>query len=145
TPSPYPGGLLSYPFFAFHDAGARLFPGSWFSPSMAVAEALRAHCSFELALKWYRRAFDPLNSDCTWMVCDSNSDGGNSDTARQTTGTRGDSNSTCYDSSNVTDEVARRHAVILHYCQTLMDWGDALMRHRSPEAFQQARLIYDTV
>ena len=33
----------------------------------------------------------------------------------------------------------------LHYCQTLIDWGDALMRRgRSPEAFQQARVLYDT-
>ena len=35
--------------------------------------------------------------------------------------------------------------MLLHYCQTLVEWGDALMRRRrSPEAFQQARLIYDT-
>ncbi len=202
NPSPYLGGLLSYPFFAFHDAGARLFPGSWFSPSIAVAEVLRTHCSFELALKWYRRAFDPLNGDCTWMVCDGNPDEGDPGTSGQTTGTTGtqtggtatdvvvgvaesttvpppatspqpagvvmrsaaatdasvaaavttprgrggNSNSTCCDSSKVTDEVARQRAVVLHYCQTLVDWGDALMRRRrSPEAFQQARLIYDTV
>jgi hypothetical protein len=207
TPSPFPGGLLSYPFFAYHDAGARLFPGSWFAPSMAVAEALRARCGFELALKWYKRAFDPLNGDCTWMVCESDSTGtgtgtttqGTSTTQTQTGGTPtgvvvlvqgstdaqtpakeagpaggqvastpapvasapaanapaavapppsrgGDSSSTCCDSSKVTDEVARERAVVLHYCQTLMDWGDALMRRRrSPEAFQQARLIYDTV
>jgi hypothetical protein len=202
VPSPYPGGLLSYPFFAFYDAGARLFPGSWFSPSMAVAEALRVHCGFELALKWYRRAFDPLNGDCTWMVCGGDRDGGNPGTSGQTTGTTGtqtggtatgvvvgvsgstsipppanalrptgvvvrsavatdekapatvtpppsrggNSNSSCCDSSKVTDEAARQRAVVLHYCQTLMDWGDALTRRRrSPEAFQQARLIYDAV
>lgn len=190
-PTSSSGGLLSYPFFAYHDAGARLFPGSWFSPSMAVAEALRARCGFELALKWYRRAFDPLNSDCTWMVCDR--DGSNPGTTSQPqprgTGThtgepatgvagsttvppsagvvdpstaptdgnvpvavttapgRGDhEKSTCCDSSKVTDEVARHRAVVLQYCQTLVDWGDALMRRRrSPEALQQARLIYDTV
>jgi hypothetical protein len=201
TPSPFPGGLLSYPFFAYHDAGARLFPGSWFSPSMAVAETLQAHCRFELALKWYKRSFDPLNSDCTWMVCDGDPAGGNTATTGQGTtgqtpgtpetqskgtaagvvvgvagptnvpapaggvvrsavvtdakvaaavnpppGRGGNSNSRCCDSSKVTDEVARQRAVVLHYCQTLMEWGDALMRHRrSSEAFQQARLIYDTV
>ena len=183
TPSPYPGGLLSYPFFAFHDAGARLFPRSWFSPSMAVAGALRAHCGFELALKWYRRAFDPLSSDCTWMVCNANSGEGdttgqsNVTAGTQTAGTPtgvvagvagstgvpsgaavpeptaavapapghgGNSNSTCCDSSKVTDEVARHRAVVLEYCHTLIEWGDSLMRRRSPEAFQQARLIYDT-
>jgi len=201
TPSPFPGGLLSYPFFAYHDAGARLFPGSWFAPSMAVAEALRARCGFELALKWYKRAFDPLNGDCTWMVCESDTAGAGAGTTGQAAGTTGmqtggtttgvvvpvqgstdgqppakappaggqapstpapaanapaavapppsrggNSSSTCCDSSKVTDEVARERAVVLHYCQTLMDWGDALLRRRrSPEAFQQARLIYDTV
>lgn len=205
TPSPFPGGLLSYPYFAFHDAGARLFPRSWFSPAMAVAEALRTHCSFELALKWYKRAFDPLNGDCTWMVCEGNSAGAGAGTAGQITGTTGqatgtigtqtttgvvvlaqgspntqppanapppasgpapstpaldanapavasppgrggNSSSACCDSSKVTDEVARQRAVTLHYCQTLIEWGDALMRRRhSPEAFQEARLIFDTV
>ena len=188
SPSPYPGGLLSYPFFAYHESGARLFPGSWFSPAMAVAEALRTHCGFELALKWYMRAFDPLNSDCTWMVCNSDLAGGTTGTTGTAGGTatgvvvlaqgqgtsgtgatpgaanpppaanapnpaqsnpapgRGNSYSTCCDSSKVTDEVARHRSVVLHYCQTLVDWGDAVMRRRrSPEAFQQARLIYDTV
>ena len=201
TPSPFPGGLLSYPFFAYHDAGARLFPGSWFSPSMAVAEVLRAHCGFELALRWYKRVFDPLNGDCTWMVCEGDPAGGNTGntgqgTTGQTPGTSGtqtggtatgvvvggagstnvpppaggvvrsavatdanvpaavttppgrgvNSNSKCCDGSKVTDEVARQRAAVLHYCQTLVEWGDALMRRRrSPEAFQQARLIYDTV
>jgi hypothetical protein len=187
----FPGGLFSYPFFAYHDPGARLFPASWFSPSMAVAEALRAHCGFESALKWYKRVFDPLNGNCTWMVCDGDPAGGNTGntgqgTTGQTAGTPGtqtggtttgvavdvagstnvtspavevassavtqtsgrgsNSKSTCCDSSKVTGEVARQRAVVLHYCQTLIEWGDALMRHRrSPEAFQQARLIYDTV
>ena len=30
-PSTYPGGLLSYPFFAYDEPGTRLFPASWFS------------------------------------------------------------------------------------------------------------------
>ncbi|MFM0258419.1 Tc toxin subunit A-related protein [Paraburkholderia sediminicola] len=198
TSSLFPGGLFSYPYFVWNDPGARLFPESWFSPSMAVAEALRAHCDFELALKWYKRVFDPLNSDCTWMVCDDDSAGGSigQGTTGQTPGASGIqptgtatgvvvgvagsnevppptgvnvrspvvtdtnapvavappagggtySNSMCCDSSKVTDEVARQRAVVLHYCQTLIEWGDALMRRRrSPEAFQQARLIYDTV
>ena len=33
----YPGGLPAYPFFAYHEPGARLFPGSWFPVSVAVA------------------------------------------------------------------------------------------------------------
>jgi len=197
SPSPYPGGLLSYPFFAYHDPGAPLFPGSWFSPSMAVAGALRARCGFELALKWYRRAFDPLNSDCAWMVCNSDTGEGNTGTTRSTTSSTGtqtgtltgavvgvagttdvpstsaqpagaaappasttnanpaaisnqpppgraNSTSTCCDSSKVTNEVARHRAVTLEYCNTLMEWGDSLMRRRrSPEAFQQGRLLFD--
>ena len=52
----------------------------------------------------------------------------------------------CCDSTKVTPQGARNRAVILHYCRTLLDWADALMRRRrSPEAFQQARLLYDTV
>src|SRR4029077_7245084 len=57
----------------------------------------------------------------------------------------GNAVSACCDSSKVTDEVARHRAVVLEYCHTLMEWGDALMRRRrSPEAFQQAKLIYET-
>ena len=81
-PHPYPGGLLSYPFFAYHEPGACLYPGSWFSTSVAVAETLRTHCAFETALRWYRRAFDPLTSDCAWMNCEPS--GGTGSTTRGT-------------------------------------------------------------
>jgi Tc toxin complex TcA C-terminal TcB-binding domain len=160
SPSPYPGGLLSYPYFAYHEPGARVFPGAWFATSVAVAETLRTHCAFEAALKWYQRAFDPLTSDCTWMNCDSSrgtgSTTGSSGTVAPVAGTAGEpapqpaagdgnSQSACCDSSKVTDETARNRAVTLLYCQTLMDWGDhAMRRRRSPEAFQIARLMYDT-
>ena len=65
----YPGGLESYPFFVYDQPGTRLFPSSWFSPSLLVAETLRGECKFELALRWYKRSFDPLQNDCTWMKC----------------------------------------------------------------------------
>ena len=65
----YPGGLPSYPFFAYYEPGARLFPASWFAPALAVAGTLRARCAYDLALRWYRRAFDPLQYDCTWVHC----------------------------------------------------------------------------
>jgi hypothetical protein len=45
----------------------------------------------------------------------------------------------------VSDEVARRRAILLHYLETLLQWGDALMRRSSPEAFQQATVIFDTL
>ena len=182
SPSPYPGGLLSYPFFAYEDPGARLFPESWFSPALLVAEALRAHCRFDLALKWYQRAFDPLQRDCTWMICP---DAVNAappthdqiaDEAyhiwEQHGHSRGEENQdwleaereltphsaaiggpadhqneggACCDSANVTDEQARHRTLTLDFCQTLFEWGDALMsRRRAPEAFRQARLLFDT-
>jgi len=164
--SPYPGGLLSYQFFAYHEPGARLFPESWFSPILLVAESLRTHCNFEQALNWYKRGFDPLQSDCTWMKCNddpargtigltnANRDGADTgtvalpapqrDSQRIIGGANGQG--ACCDSSKTTKEVAQNRSLTLHYCETLLHWGDALMRRRhSPEAFQQARLIYDTV
>lgn len=52
----------------------------------------------------------------------------------------------CCDSTDVTDDVVRNRAITLHYCNTLLEWGCHLMRRwRSPEAFQQARLLFDTV
>ena len=180
TPSPYPGGLLSYPFFVYHEPGARLFPASWFSTSLAVAEALRARCGFELALRWYKRAFDPLQHDCAWTHCSEDPPPTPDEIATQAymlweqrgrpegeaeqdwrdaaaslkpshpaaaqPGNDPRRPGACCDSTNVTDAVARHRAVILHYCETLLDWGEALMRRRrSPEAFGQARLMYDTV
>jgi hypothetical protein len=63
---PFPGGLTAYPYFAYFDPGAPLFPFSPFSEAVAVASALRAHCHFEGALKWYGVAFDPLHRDNGW-------------------------------------------------------------------------------
>ncbi len=73
----YPGGLDSYPFFAYDQPGARLFPSSWFSPSLLVAETLRGDCRFELALRWYKRSFDPLQNNCAWVVCNDTTVKGN--------------------------------------------------------------------
>jgi hypothetical protein len=73
-PQPDPtfvNGLLpAYPYFAYVEPGASLFPLSPYAPAVAIAGALRSHCNFEAALKWYRQAFDPLVSDCTWMRCE---------------------------------------------------------------------------
>jgi hypothetical protein len=144
-PSPYPGGLLSYPFFAYHDPGARLFPRSWFPASLVIADTLRAHCRFELALRWYRRPFNPLQRDCAWVHCPDQSQAPSGDgTPVIMSGDGASGRGGCCDSSKVTEEGARNRALVLHYCRTLIDWGDALMRRRrSPEAFQQARVIYD--
>jgi hypothetical protein len=179
TPSPYPLPLISYPFFAYFESGARLFPASWFAPSLLVGNALRAHCHYELALKWYQRAFNPLEQDCAWMHC---SDQGRVPTndqiakeayqiwqqhgrpeaeqtvdwneakamlkAQETTGGSADQTQpgACCDSTKVSRNDTRNRAITLQWCQTAMDWGDAIMRHRrSPEGFEQARTLYDAV
>jgi len=49
----------------------------------------------------------------------------------------------CCRYSCVTDDVARQRAITLDYLDTLLDWGDAIMRHDAPEAFQQARVVFD--
>jgi hypothetical protein len=188
----YPGGLDSYPFFAYDEAGTRLFPSSWFSPSLLIAETLRGDCKFELALQWYKRSFDPLENDCTWMVCTQStvapgqpSQPGDSEIAQEAYAiweqhgrpaneqsqdwfeaekelnqadadpaatenpAEGDGNTetvgACCDSTKVSCATVRNRAVTLHYCETLIEWADRLMhRRRSPEAFQQARLLCDT-
>jgi hypothetical protein len=86
-----------------------------------VAGALRTHCRFEAALKWYEQVFHPLQEDATWCA---------------------DADGLC--DSVVSDEVARHRAVTLGYLETLVAWGDAVMHAGSPEAMQQARLVFDT-
>ncbi|HTY26693.1 MAG TPA: hypothetical protein VMD51_00905, partial [Mycobacterium sp.] len=193
TPPPatgYPGGLLSYPFFAYHQPGERLFPATWFATSMTVAGALRTRCGYELALRWYRRAFDPLGQDCAWTHCDNDTssaaaaaassptreqvaepvdenghlhdqqpgegEGDGQDahpdlphppadtTSPAASTTHTNRPGACCDATKVADQGARNRAVTLNYCRTLVEWGDALMRRgHSPEAFAQARVLYD--
>jgi Tc toxin complex TcA C-terminal TcB-binding domain len=165
-PVPYPGGLIAYPYFGYFHPGARLFPWSIYTPAVAVAHALRAHCRFEAALKWYALAYDPLQQDDTWMRCQPETTsppptGGapspgvppppTVSTTVPPTGVtvvtgQGDGPTTaCCDSTDVSCLVARQRSILLHYLDTLLEWGDALMRRNSPEAFQQARLIFDTM
>jgi hypothetical protein len=117
----YPGGLPVYPHFTYALPGAPVVP-SRFSTAMTVAGALRTHCRFEAALKWYEQVFNPLQEDATWCA--------------------GDADGLC--DSVVSDEDARHRAVTLGYLETLVAWGDAVMHAGSPEAMQQARLIFDT-
>jgi hypothetical protein len=89
VPITYPAGLPAYPFYAYHDPGAPLFPRDWFAPALVVADALRVHCDFELALKWYSRAFDPLRNDCTWMDCSAAESGSTGGPSSATAGAQG--------------------------------------------------------
>jgi hypothetical protein len=166
--STFPGGLPAYPYFAYVDPGASLFPASLFSPALAIACALRTRCRFEAALKWYALLYDPLSLDNTWIHClpptpvpvpddggevpgiavvvptDAAPSHGHGGTHHgQPTEARRDS--ACCDSTDISDAVALNRSVLLHYLQTLLQWGDALMRCHTPEAFQQARVVYDTM
>src|SRR5262249_28912924 len=124
-----------YPYFLYFAPAAQLFPWSIFAPCVAIAEALRARCQFEAALKWYERAFNPLDDDCLWIRCVREDDVEGEDRPRR---------SVCCDSTDVSCDVVRQRSILLAYLDTLLEWADALMRRGAPEAFQQARLILDT-
>jgi Tc toxin complex TcA C-terminal TcB-binding domain len=169
-----PGGLPAYPYFAYHTPGAPLFPPTPYPASISVAAALRAHCQFESALRWYEYTFDPLHSDSAWLRCQEGDDRGD-DGDREDTGgerpvpapaleqPRGRRRSSaevaaahreairsglglcCTDSTVADDDEVRRRSILLHYLETLLDLGGALMRHRpTPEAFAQARIVIET-
>ena len=174
-PDDFPGGLDAYPYFAYVCPGAPVEPVSLFSVAATVAGALRAHCRFESALKWFALEFDPLTADLTWQQCpqdngdngnggngDGNGDGGN--------GNNGDSDGNgepipvrvhapdrlaaiaqrrgdlpCCPTAARDDDVARHRALLLSYLETMLDWADALMCRHTPEAFRQADVIVHTM
>jgi hypothetical protein len=158
---PPPAGLVVYPYFTYFSPGARLYPWSLYAPAIAVADALRTHCRFEAALKWYDLVYNPLLRDNRWALCDAVSDevstpsrGGDNPTEivtlADTNELRMDSvpasqTDCCCDTTAVTCRDARHRSILLHYLDTLLDWGDALMRRNAPEAFQQARVIFDAM
>lgn len=160
--NPYPAGLPAYPYFVYAEPGAPVFPGPLFSPALAVACALRTRCSYEAALRWYAQVFDPLHSDDTWMLCEKDTPptppttpppgvavpeiaeapaATGREVAEPPSESRG---SACCDTTDISDATALDRSVLLHYLETLLEWGDALMRRETPEAFQQARVIFDT-
>jgi hypothetical protein len=158
--SAFPGGLLAYPYFAYHAPGAPLFPPSLFGPAIAVAANLRMHCRFEAALKWYELVFDPLHDDAGWIRCAprgtfpvpiEDDEGGEFNEITGTATVVDDSNAVigrgglCCTPIALTEEDTRARAITLHYLETLVQWGDAEMRRNTPEAFQKARVIFDTL
>lgn len=139
-PPVFPGGLPAYPYFIYFGPGAPVMPPSLFAPSLAVAASLRSHCRFEAALRWYELVARPLQGDNRW--CHSPKvDFVDLDVLSPP---EAESN-LCCQTGLIPDETARRRAILLHYLETLRQWGDALMCRNSPEAFQQARLIFDTM
>jgi hypothetical protein len=124
------GGLPAYPYFVFFAPGAPLVPTSLFSPALALAATLRGHCRFEAALKWYAAFFDPLHENLSALWCLEDE----GEVAEEVP----------IGQPAVPDELAQRRIVLLHYVETLLQWGDALMRLSAPEAVQQAWVIFDT-
>lgn len=142
------GGLAAYPFFAWFDPGAPLLPPSLFNPAIVVAGHLRAHCRFEAALKWYELVYNPLLNDNTWVICPSGDQDDEIPTDPAGVPTEPvvlhPAEECCCASDPVSDAEVKERAIRMHYLDTLLQWGDALMRKNTPEAFQQARLIFDT-
>jgi hypothetical protein len=144
------GRLPAYPYFIYNLPGTHLFPLSPFSPSLAIAQWLRTHCRFEAALKWYLWAFDLLHQDCTWG-CKTDTSSGETNTTSpremavvQPPRREVNPQSACCDSADVSCAKAEQRAIILHYLETLKEWGHTVIqRVHSPEAFQQARVIFD--
>jgi hypothetical protein len=128
----YPGGLGAYPFFAYFAPGAPLEPLSLFSPAITVAGVLRAHCRCEAALKWYELYFKPFESDCRWARCEDDQPGNTTDNP-------------CCQTEIVSDEILHQRSILLHYLETLAQFGHAAMCRNSPEGFQKARLIFDSM
>ena len=91
-----------------------------------------------------------LASDTGAILDDVNLAAGSTDVPSRGSTTDGepgvvDRESACCDSTDISDAVALDRSILLHYLETMLQWGDALMRCHSPEAFQQARVIYDTM
>lgn len=142
APATFLSALPAFPYFLYFTPGAPLVPPTYFSQALAAATVLRAHCRFEAALKWYESVFDPLRANAAWCRR-----AGELSTDRpSTTAVAVDTTSrfaACCKGGAVADDVARDRAVTLEYFETMLDWGDALMRRHSPESFQQARLVFD--
>ena len=137
-PPPWPPGTyFPYPYFCYFEPGARLFPWSLYSPAIAVAHALRADCRFEAALKWYELVYKPLERDNRWALCEEHHRRRDGDAIVL------HQHHCCCDTTDITCRDARHRSLLLHFLDTLTEWGDALMRRNSPEAFQQARVAFD--
>ncbi|MFD7131992.1 neuraminidase-like domain-containing protein [Streptomyces sp. NPDC059894] len=127
----HPGRLPAYPYFVFHSPGAPLVPASPHAPATAVAAALRAHCRPGAALGWYRLAADVARGDASWLRCA----GGDE---------RSPHGGCCTDSTRASEEDVRRRSIVLHHAETLLEWGDALLRSGGgAEELDQARVVLD--
>ncbi|MGB1017298.1 MAG: hypothetical protein ACPG4T_24385, partial [Nannocystaceae bacterium] len=105
------GGLVAFPFFAWHAPGAPLVPPERFGTVLAVATHLANNCRYEQALKWLELRWAPLAGDNIWANCDQSPESEGPGTPALSTGT----GQCCCPSDPVSDEVAiRRHIVMLY-------------------------------
>jgi hypothetical protein len=145
APGPFPPSLPAHPFFVYFTPGAPLEP-SIFATAMTVAGALRAHCRYEAALKWYELYYAPGDRDLRWATCRTRPRTP-SDTrprAAATTGRRTELDPCC-DTVATTELAARQRSVLLAYLETLLQHAQAAMCRYSPENHAIARLRLDTL
>ena len=143
---PFVGGLIVYPYFAHFAPGAPLLPRSMFAEATAVAGSLRAHCRFEAALKWYALVFDPLHEDTTWAQCPvTDTPTGDTPPILLASSAARGGDIACCPTAPVADAIARKRAIALAYLETLLQWADASMCRNTPEAFQQAEVMLETL
>lgn len=83
---PFNPPLSAYPFFVYFTPGAPLEP-SIYSTAMTVAGALRSHCRYEAALRWYELSFAPGDKDLRWATCHPRLPGGTTPGTPGTPGT----------------------------------------------------------
>ncbi len=137
TPAPapsFPGGLAAYPYFVHVAPGAPLLPPSPFSVAMTVAGALRTHCQYESALKWYELAYQPQVRDNTWASCAT-------DNQRR----RRRQDLPCCPSSPVCEDRARNRAVLLAHLETMVQWAESHACRNTVEGAQQAGVLLAAV
>jgi hypothetical protein len=141
----------AYPFFAYHDPGAPLFPLDPFSEAVTVAEALRARCSYEAALRWYSTTHDPATGDNRWCPAPPP----DPDPIPSGRGRRGrlatelahpvlaaGDRTLCCTGGEAGDDTARRRYVTLSYLETLLDWGDGERRCATAAGDARASMLY---
>ena len=149
APGPFPPSLPAHPFFLYFTPGAPLEP-SIYATAMTVAGALRAHCRFEAALKWYELYFAPGEQDLRWATCripprtPSDTRPRATATARAAAGRRSELDPCC-DTVAKTELAARQRSVLLAYLETLLQYAQAAMCRNAPEHFAIARLRLDTL
>jgi hypothetical protein len=158
---PFPPSLSAYPFFVYFLPGAPLEP-SVYSTAMTVAGALRTHCRYEAALKWYELYFAPGDKDLRWATCrrpprDGGNDGGDApgapgggdnDAPIVLAAVRGvvrTDQDPCCDTLVRTDLEARQRSIVLSYLETLLQYAQSAMCRHSPEAYAITKLRLDTL